>query len=46
MLLTTETRKYSGGPKVFKKEHLSKFFLVAKMKKTFAIMSQKLLHKL
>ena len=35
------TRKYSGGPNIFKEKYSSKFF-VAKMKKTLIIMSQKL----
>ena len=33
-------KKYSGGPKIFGKGYLSKVF-VAKMKKTFVIISQK-----
>ena len=32
------------GPKLFKKEYLSKFFVI-KMKKTLVIMSQKLLYR-
>ena len=35
-------RKYFGGPNFFKKDYSSEFF-VARMKKTFVMMSQKLL---
>ena len=38
-------REYSRGPNFFKNEYLSKFS-VAKVKKTFIIMSQKILYRL